>query len=70
MRGGPNPGTRKGFEVPPVQALVYTFIAIAAAAIGAAAYFGLTFTPTEATLASVVFGCVCVVLLERPAASA
>jgi cyclic-di-GMP phosphodiesterase TipF (flagellum assembly factor) len=48
-----------------VQALVYTFIALAAAAIGAAAYFGLTFTPAEAMLAAVVFGCVCVVLLER-----
>jgi cyclic-di-GMP phosphodiesterase TipF (flagellum assembly factor) len=48
-----------------VQALVYTFIALAAAAIGAAAYFGLTFTPAEAMLAAVVFGCVCIVLLER-----
>lgn len=48
-----------------MQALVYTFIALAAAAIGAAAYFGLTFTPAEAMLAAVVFGCVCVVLLER-----
>ncbi|QQR35886.1 EAL domain-containing protein [Devosia oryziradicis] len=48
-----------------MQALVYTFIALAAAAIGAAAYFGLTFTPAEAILAAVVFGCVCVVLLER-----
>jgi len=48
-----------------VQALVYTFIALAAAAVGAGAYFGLTFTPAEAILAAVVFGCVCVVLLER-----
>ena len=48
-----------------MQALVYTFIALAAAAIGAAAYFGLTFTPAEAILAAVVFGCVCVVLMER-----
>ena len=39
-----------------MQALVYTFIALAAAAIGAAAYFGLTFTPAEAMLAAVVFG--------------
>jgi cyclic-di-GMP phosphodiesterase TipF (flagellum assembly factor) len=45
--------------------MVYTFIALAAAALGAAAYFGLTFTPAEAILAAVVFGCVCVVLLER-----
>ncbi len=49
----------------PVQALVYTFIALAAAAVGAAAYFGLTFTPAHAILAAVVFGCVCVVLQER-----
>ena len=48
-----------------MQALVYTFIALSAAAVGAAAYFGLTFTPAEAILAAVVFGCVCVVLLER-----
>ena len=48
-----------------MQALVYTFIVIAAVAVGAAAYFGLTFTPAEAILAAVVFGCVCVVLLER-----
>ena len=48
-----------------MQALVYTFIALAAVAIGAVAYFGLTFTLAEAILAAVVFGCVCVVLLER-----
>ncbi|SEP85863.1 cyclic-di-GMP phosphodiesterase, flagellum assembly factor TipF [Devosia sp. YR412] len=48
-----------------MQALVYTFIALAATAIGAVAYFGLTFTPAEAILAAVVFGCVCVVLMER-----
>lgn len=48
-----------------MQALVYTFIALAAVALGAVAYFGLTFTPAEAILAAVVFGCVCVVLMER-----
>lgn len=48
-----------------MQALVYTFIGLAAAGVGAIAYFGLTFTPAEAILAAVVFGCVCVVLLER-----
>jgi len=48
-----------------VQALVYTFIALAAAGVGATAYFGLTFTPAEAILAAVVVGCVFVVLLER-----
>jgi len=50
---------------PPVQALVYSFIALAAAAMGALAYFGLTFTPAESILVGIVFGCVCVVLMER-----
>ncbi|MGV8832447.1 MAG: EAL domain-containing protein [Devosia sp.] len=48
-----------------MQALVYTLIALSAAGVGATAYFGLTFTPAEAILAAVVFGCVCVVLMER-----
>ena len=48
-----------------MQALVYTFIALAAAGVGGAAYFGLAFTPAEAIMVAVVFGCVCVVLLER-----
>jgi len=48
-----------------VQALVYTFIALAAVAIGAAAYFGLTFTPANAILVGLVFATICVVVLER-----
>jgi cyclic-di-GMP phosphodiesterase TipF (flagellum assembly factor) len=48
-----------------VQALVYIFIAVAAAGVGAAAYFGLTFTPADAILTAVVFGAVCVVVTER-----
>ena len=48
-----------------MQALVYTFIGLAAAGIAGIAYFGLTFTPAEALLAAIVFGCVCVVLMER-----
>ncbi|MBU1306460.1 MAG: EAL domain-containing protein [Alphaproteobacteria bacterium] len=48
-----------------MQALVYTLIGLAAVAAGATAYFGLTFTPAEAILVAVVFGCVCVVLMER-----
>lgn len=48
-----------------MQALVYAFIAFSAAALGALAYFGLAFTPANAILLAVVFGCVCVVLLER-----
>lgn len=48
-----------------MQALVYTFIALAALGVGGTAYFGLTFTPAEAILAAVVFVCVCIILLER-----
>ncbi len=48
-----------------MQALVYALIAFSAVALGALAYFGLTFTPANAILVSVVFGCACVVLMER-----
>lgn len=48
-----------------MQALVYTFIALAAAGVAATAYFGLTFTPAEALLTAVVFGGVCVMIVER-----
>ena len=48
-----------------MQALVYSFIAISAAGLGALAYFGLTFTPANAILVAVVFGGACVVLMER-----
>ncbi len=48
-----------------MQALVYTFIALASLGLGATGYFGLTFTPLESILVAVVFGCVAVVLMER-----
>jgi cyclic-di-GMP phosphodiesterase TipF (flagellum assembly factor) len=48
-----------------VQALVYSLIALSSAGFGALAYFGLTFTPANAILAAVVFGCACIVLMER-----
>ena len=48
-----------------MQALVYTFIALAALGVGATAYFALIFTPADAIVVAVVFGCVCVVLMER-----
>jgi cyclic-di-GMP phosphodiesterase TipF (flagellum assembly factor) len=48
-----------------VQALVYSFIALSALAVGALAYFGLTFTPANAILAALVFGAICVIALER-----
>lgn len=48
-----------------MQALVYSLIALSSVAIGALAYFGLMFTPANAILVSVVFGCVGVVFMER-----
>lgn len=48
-----------------VQGLVYIFIALAALGIAGAAYFGLTFSPIEAFVTAVAFGCLAVMLLER-----
>ncbi|MDB5622430.1 MAG: hypothetical protein JWR39_993, partial [Devosia sp.] len=48
-----------------MQALVYIFIALSAAAIGVAAYFGLAFTPAQALLSALVFGCIAVIAQER-----
>lgn len=48
-----------------MQALVYSLIALSAAGLGALAYFGLTFTPANAILVAVVFGCAGVVAMER-----
>lgn len=48
-----------------MQALVYMFIAIAALALGAAAYFGLAFSLAEAILTALVAGCIGVVVMER-----
>ena len=48
-----------------MQGLVYIFIALAALGVGAAAYFGLTFSPIEAMVTAIAFGCVAVVLQER-----
>jgi cyclic-di-GMP phosphodiesterase TipF (flagellum assembly factor) len=48
-----------------VQILVYIFIALAALAVGAATYFGLTFTPVEAILASIVFAGIGILVQER-----
>lgn len=48
-----------------MQALVYLFIALAALALGAAAYFGLAFTPAEAVLVALVAGAVGFVINER-----
>lgn len=50
---------------PPVQALVYSLIALSSVAFGALAYFALIFTPANAIMAAVVFGCVGIVLTER-----
>jgi cyclic-di-GMP phosphodiesterase TipF (flagellum assembly factor) len=54
-----------GSAKPPVSGLVYIFIALAALGVGAAAYFGLTFTPIEATVSAIAFAAVAVTLLER-----
>lgn len=48
-----------------VQVLIYSFIALFAAAMGALAYFALTFTPANAVLVALVFGCIGVLAMER-----
>lgn len=48
-----------------MQALVYIFIGLAALGVAGAAYFGLTFTPIEAAVTAICFGCLAVLLLER-----
>lgn len=48
-----------------VQGLVYIFIALAALGIAGAAYFGLTFSPIEAFVTAVAFGCAAVLFMER-----
>jgi len=48
-----------------VQGLVYLFIALAALGVAAAAYLGLTFTPIEAAVTAIAFGCLAVLLVER-----
>ncbi|WP_160297774.1 EAL domain-containing protein [Devosia chinhatensis] len=45
--------------------MVYSFIGLSAVAIGALAYFALTFTPANAALAAIVFAFVCVMIMER-----
>jgi cyclic-di-GMP phosphodiesterase, flagellum assembly factor TipF len=48
-----------------LQGLVYVFIALAALGVAVAAYFGLTFTPIEAAVTAIAFGCLAVLLVER-----
>ena len=48
-----------------MQGLVYIFIALAALGIAGAAYFGLTFSPIEAFVTAVAFGCAAVLFMER-----
>lgn len=48
-----------------MQGLVYVFIALAALGVAGAAYFGLTFTPIEAAVAAIAFGCIAILLVER-----
>jgi cyclic-di-GMP phosphodiesterase TipF (flagellum assembly factor) len=48
-----------------VQGLVYIFIVLAAVGVAGTAYFGLTFTPIEAAVTAIAFGCLAVMLVER-----
>lgn len=48
-----------------MQALVYTFIGLAAFAVAATAYFGLAFTPVEAFMFALVAGGLAVIFMER-----
>jgi cyclic-di-GMP phosphodiesterase TipF (flagellum assembly factor) len=48
-----------------VQGLIYMFIGLAGVAVGAAAYFGFTFTPIEAFVAALLFVAVATLLMER-----
>lgn len=48
-----------------MQGLVYIFIALAAVGVAAAAYFGLFFSPIEAVVTAIAFGCVAIMLVER-----
>lgn len=48
-----------------MQALVYSLIGLASAAIGALAYFALTFTPANAILVALVAFCLAVLYMER-----
>jgi cyclic-di-GMP phosphodiesterase TipF (flagellum assembly factor) len=61
MRNGPN--LFRGGA--PVQSLVYIFIALVGLAIGAIAYFGLTFSPIEAFVTGLGCVAIAVALLER-----
>nr|WP_230989633.1 EAL domain-containing protein [Devosia faecipullorum] len=45
--------------------MIYSFIALFAAAMGGLAYFALTFTPANAVLVALVFGCIGVLAMER-----
>src|SRR3569623_2920511 len=48
-----------------LQGLVYLFIALAALGVAAATYFGLTFTPIEAIVTAIAFGCLAILVVER-----
>jgi len=48
-----------------LQALVYTFIALAAFAVAATAYFGLAFSPVEALMLALLLGGLAVIYMER-----
>ena len=48
-----------------MQGLVYVFVVLAALGIAGTAYFGLTFTPIEAAVTAIAFGCLAILVIER-----
>lgn len=48
-----------------MQGLVYLFIALSTLGVAAAVYLGLTFTPIEAAVTAIAFGCLAVLVVER-----
>ena len=48
-----------------MQGLVYVFVGLAALGIAGTAYFGLTFTPIEAAVTAIAFGCIAILVIER-----
>src|ERR1700754_2376399 len=61
LEGSGDPAKRGRF----LQGLVYLFIVLAAVGVAGAAYFGFTFTPIEAGVTALAFGCLAVLLVER-----
>ncbi|MEP7240214.1 MAG: EAL domain-containing protein [Devosia sp.] len=48
-----------------MQGLVYVFVALSALGVAAATYYGLTFTPIEATVTAIAIGTIFILFVER-----